>query len=204
MKPEGGTARDSDQELVRLALEGSSRALEELWRRYRQRLFFFIRRRVGVEQDAEDLLQESFIKARRYLNRYDHKYRFSTWLYTLSNQLILSHFRRRKMESMPVDLPFSGPGPAELAEADSLSETVWTAAARLPEKQFSVIWLRYVEDMSLREAARVMKVSEINARVLLCRARLALVRTCAAMVSNQPAAPGMKPAAGRRLDNEIV
>lgn len=201
---EADNSCNTDQELVRLALAGSSRALEELWRRYQQRLFLFIRRRVGLQQDAEDLLQESFIKARRYLDRYDGRYRFSTWLYTLSNQLIISHFRRRKTETMPADLPGQEAGPAELAESDSLSDTIWKAAAGLPEKQFSIVWLRYVEDMSLREAARVMKVSEINARVLLCRARIALVRICSPAGVGQADLPRERTGPLRELDHESM
>ncbi len=201
---EADNAGQSDQELVNLALAGSVRALEELWRRYQQRLFLFIRRRVGLQQDAEDLLQESFIKARRYLDRYDGRYRFSTWLYTLSNQLIISHFRRRKTEVMPAELPGQGPGPAELAESDSLRDTIWKAAAGLPEKQFSIVWLRYVEDMSLREAAGVLKISEINARVLLCRARTALVRICSPAGARQADTPHDRTGTLKELDHESM
>ncbi len=166
----------SDEELVREARTGSSASIDELWRRYQRRIFLFIRRKVGTDQDAEDILQDTFIKAMRYLDRFDEKYRFSGWLFTICNQLIISHYRRRKEVELPQEIPNCSDGPAETAETDSLKERLWKAASRLPKKQFDVIWLRYVENMTVAEVARCMSISGINTRVLLHRARLALMR----------------------------
>lgn len=169
----------SDEELVNWARSGDSASLDSLWERYRRRIFLFVRRKVATEQDAEDLVSETFIKMMRYLDRFDTRYRFSSWLYTLCNQLVVSHYRRRKMESLPDDLPQCAEGPAEEAESNSMKERLWQAAARLPKKQYDVIWLRYVEDLPVAEVARALSISGINARVLLHRARLALVRAVA-------------------------
>lgn len=158
------------------ARDGSSRAMDELWRRYRRRLFLFVRRRVGTEQDAEDIVQDSFVKAMRYIDRFDGRYRFSSWLYTLCQQLVISHYRRRKVESLDGDYPQSDDGPAEVAEGDSLKERLWQLASSLPQKQFDVIWLRYVEELSVKEVAKTLSLSGINVRVLLHRARLALTQ----------------------------
>lgn len=173
----------SDEELARKAGTGSSPCLDELWRRYRRRLFLFIRRKVGTDQDAEDILQDTFVKAMRYLDRFDETYRFSSWIFTICNQLIISHYRRRKECELPQDLSFDSDGPAENAESDSLKECLWREASRLPQRQFDVIWLRYVENMTVAEVARCLSISGINARVLLHRARMALMR---GMAKNNP------------------
>ncbi len=177
----------SDEELVCRFRAGSTASVDELWRRYQRRIYLFIRRKVGTDQDAEDILQDTFIKAMRYLDRYDEHYRFSSWLYTLCHQLIISHYRKHRDDSLPDGLPLNCDGPAEVAETDSLKERLWTAASALPQKQFDVIWLRYVEDMTVAEIARSLSISGINARVLLHRARLALVRGVA---QDKSAAPG--------------
>ena len=79
-------------------------------------------------------------------------YRFSNWLYTLCQQIIITYHRRRKINHpLPEDLSMSAAGPAAEAEADSLKERLWQAAASLPQKQFHVIWLRYVEEMRWRK-----------------------------------------------------
>lgn len=170
----------SDEELVVQARAGSSPAMDELWRRYQRRLFLFVRRRVANDQDAEDILQETFIKAMRYLDHFDERYRFASWIYSMCNQLIISHYRRRRNDSLPEDLVAGGNGPAEAAEGDSLKERLWQAAAALPQKQFDAVWLRYVEEMSVAEVAKSLSISGICARVLLHRARLALVQKFAA------------------------
>jgi RNA polymerase sigma-70 factor (ECF subfamily) len=165
-----------DEELALAARDGSPRAMDELWRRYQRRLFLFVRRRVSTEQDAEDIVQDSFIKAMRYIDRFDGQYRFSSWLYTLCQQLIISHYRRRKDLPLDQDLAQSKDGPAESAESESLRERLWQLASALPAKQFDVIWLRYVEEMPVKEVARTLSLSGINVRVLLHRARMALMQ----------------------------
>lgn len=175
---------ETDEGLVRQARAGSSSAMDELWRRYQRRLFLFVRRRVATEQDAEDIVQETFIKVMRYLDRFDECYRFCTWIYTICQQLVISHYRKQKLEHLSESIPLADGGPIELAETESLKDRLWQqAASSLPQKQFNVLWLRYVEGMSVQEVAKSMAISGINARVLLHRARLTLAKNCVELSS---------------------
>lgn len=170
---------ETDEGLVRQTRAGSSSAMDELWRRYQRRLFLFVRRRVATEQDAEDIVQETFIKVMRYLDRFDEDYRFCTWIYTICQQLVISHYRKQKLEHLSENIPLADNGPIELAETESLKDRLWQqAASSLPQKQFAVLWLRYVEEMSVQDVAKSLAISGINARVLLHRARLALAKSC--------------------------
>ncbi len=174
----------TDEGLVRQARAGSSSAMDELWRRYQRRLFLFVRRRVATEQDAEDIVQEAFIKVMRYLDRFDDDYRFCTWIYNICQQLVISHYRKQKLEQLPENMPLADDGPIERAEAESLKDRLWQqAASSLSQKQFAVLWLRYVEGMSVQEVAKSLAISGINARVLLHRARLALAKSCVELSS---------------------
>ena len=169
----------TDEGLVRQARAGSSSAMDELWRRYQRRLFLFVRRRVFTEQDAEDIVQETFIKVMRYLDRFDEDYRFCAWIYNICQQLVISHYRKQKLEHLSESIPLADDGPIDLAESESLKDRLWQqAASSLPQKQFDVLWLRYVEGMSVREVAKSLAISGINARVSLHRARLALAKSC--------------------------
>ena len=182
---------ESDEGLVRQARAGSSSAMDELWRRYQRRLFLFVRRRVFTEQDAEDIVQETFIKVMRYLDRFDENYRFRAWIYTICQQLVISHYRKQKMEPLPENIPLADDGPNAMAETESLKDKLWQqAASSLPQKQFDLLWLRYVEGMSVQEVAKSLAISGINARVALHRARLTLAKSCAELSSQ-----GIMPAA---------
>ena len=86
----------TDEELAREARAGSRRSFEELARRYKRRLFVYLRPRVGSDQDAEDMVQETFLKLYRNIGGYDPAYRFSTWLYTSANRLAIDAYRKKR------------------------------------------------------------------------------------------------------------
>ena len=83
----------TDEELAREARAGSRRSFEELAGRYRRRLFVYFRPRLGSDQDAEDMVQETLLKLYRNIGSYDPAFRFSTWLYTAASRLATSTWR---------------------------------------------------------------------------------------------------------------
>jgi RNA polymerase sigma-70 factor, ECF subfamily len=165
-----------DEELAAEAQTGSRRCFEELVNRYARRLFLFLRHRVSTEQDTEDLVQETFLKAFRNIHHYDHRYKFSTWIYTVAQRLAISHYRKgRGGKNTETDIPASlasedNPQEDFLRQTDR--ENLWAAAQGLQPNQYQALWLRYVEELSLKEIAEVMKKNQVHVRVLLHRARL--------------------------------
>ena len=94
------TTRVSDRTLAREAQAGSRDAFGELVERHQGPLFHFLQVRTGSAADAEELTQESFLRAWKYLDRYDARYSFSTWLFTVARRLAIGRMRRtRPMES---------------------------------------------------------------------------------------------------------
>ncbi|MGZ5498160.1 MAG: RNA polymerase sigma factor, partial [Candidatus Aminicenantales bacterium] len=87
-------AEKTDEELARDARAGSRRSFEELASRYKRRLFVYLRPRLGSDEDAEDMVQDTFLKIYRSIDRYDPAYRFSTWLYTSASRLAIDSFRK--------------------------------------------------------------------------------------------------------------
>jgi RNA polymerase sigma-70 factor (ECF subfamily) len=164
----------SDEELASRISEGSRSLFEELVSRYSMRLFYFLRHRTETDQDIEDLVQETFLKAFKSIDRFDPDRKFSTWLYTIASREAITRYRsNKKMKPNPVGTS-SIPDPEDIVIQKEESQNIWALASTLPEKEYEAIWLRYAEEMPIKDIARVTKKSPITVRVLLYRARLKL------------------------------
>ncbi|MGD8534873.1 MAG: RNA polymerase sigma factor [Candidatus Aminicenantes bacterium] len=164
----------SDEELASKAAEGPRSLFEELVSRYSMRLFYFLRHKTGSDQDIEDLVQETFLKAFKGIDRFDPERKFSTWLYTIAIREAISHHRsNKKMKHNPVETS-NLPGPEEIVIRKEESQNIWELATTLPKKEYEALWLRYAEEMPIKDIARVTKKSPITVRVLLYRARMKL------------------------------
>ncbi|MCK5057300.1 MAG: sigma-70 family RNA polymerase sigma factor [Candidatus Aminicenantes bacterium] len=166
----------SDEELVLKAQAGSHPCFEELVCRYSRRLFHFLRPRMSTDQDTEDLVQETFLKIYRYIDRFDQRYKFSTWLYTTASRLVISYYRKQREKEPVFETASSAAGPQEQMLKDESHQNLWQAARALQKNQYQALWLRYMEDMPVEEIARVLKRTRLHVRVLLHRARSNLVK----------------------------
>lgn len=168
------SAAESDAQLACRARDGCLVSFEELVRRYQVPLLRFVRRRVAVH-DAEDLLQETFVRAWQQLHRYDPKWEFRTWLYTIARRLTANSLRdgaaRMKAETRADPLP-SVQSSFECVADEDWRRHVWGAAESvLTERQFTAVWLHYGEQMPSRDIARVLDCSRLAVLTLLFRAR---------------------------------
>lgn len=147
----------------------------ELVERYQGRLFNFLSRRAG-RQLAEDLTQESFVRAWEQMARYNPTWRFSTWLFTIGARLAITQHRRTRRTL--------GSGAMDCAQArtagdgrSDLGSRLWAlASSHLSPDQHTALWLRYAEDMEIGDIAMVMGKSEVGVRVCLFRSRQALAK----------------------------
>ncbi|MDH5705659.1 MAG: sigma-70 family RNA polymerase sigma factor [Candidatus Aminicenantes bacterium] len=166
----------SDEELALKVAAGSCSLFEELVSRYSARLFHFLRHRTETDQDIEDMVQETFLKAFRSIDRFNPEWKFSTWLYTIAGRSAISRHRSNKKMKPDPAVASSIPGPEEIVIQKQESQNIWELANQLPEKEYEALWLRYAEDMSIKEIARVTKKKPVSVRVLLYRARLNLAK----------------------------
>jgi RNA polymerase sigma-70 factor (ECF subfamily) len=174
----GPIEQKTDEELARVARAGSRRSFEELALRYKRRLFVYFRPRLGSDQDAEDLVQETFLKLYRNIHRYDPAHRFSTWLYTSANRLAISSYRRKRTAAGRFGAAVSI-DPKNLtvqAAGEMRSAGLWDAAGTLGGSQYRVLWLRYSEDLTIEEIAASIGKSRLAVRLLLHRARTNLMK----------------------------
>jgi RNA polymerase sigma-70 factor (ECF subfamily) len=181
------------EDLAERAAGGCVASYGELVRRYELRLFNFLLRRLSSRMDAEDLAQETFVRAWDRIGSYDRRWRFSTWLFTIASRLAVSHYRKQRPR---VAAEFDIPGPSNDdgrdAEADRrLGRRLWALASALGPEQHEALWLRYAEDLSIPEIAQVMRKSHVGVRVCLFRARQALAEKLEAVNASagRPEAP---------------
>jgi RNA polymerase sigma-70 factor (ECF subfamily) len=166
----------TDEELALKTQAGSRWCFEELVERYGPKLFQFLRRKIPSDQDREDIIQETFLKLYRSIERYDPHWKFSTWIFTAANRMAISHYRAHSRK-IPHDLPVRSPmGPDEIHLIEAQKKNIWGAAQNLKAVYYEVLWLYYVEDMSTREIARVMQKTSAAIRLLLHRARIKLAK----------------------------
>lgn len=165
------------------AQRGQRAAFAELVERFQAPLLHFMGLRCGSREDAEELVQETFLRAWRYLDRYDPKRPFATWLYTMARRLTISEMRRQRPVTAEQDAleeirdASEHKGPSAIASAREERENLWHAARRwLNDDQYAALWLRYGEQLDSHGIARVLDKREPTVRVLLFRARERLAR----------------------------
>ena len=169
----------TDEQLAARAQTGAAGCFEELVRRFQGPLLNFVQRRTTAtgDADAEDLVQDTFVRAYQNLSRYQPPRRFNTWLYTIAYRLAVSRHRKQRARptatSASLDHVQSGnPEPhRDLAQRESGRQLWTTAAAVLSQPQLTALWLHYVEEMSMGEIAEVMQRTAVAVRVMLHRAR---------------------------------
>jgi RNA polymerase sigma-70 factor (ECF subfamily) len=147
-------------------------------RRFQVPVLHFLRAR-GGGTDAEDLLQDTFLRAYANLHRYRRQWRFATWLFTIARRLCINHHRRVQPEPAGPELEAAASAeeePAEAAMREEQRRSLWAIAARtLSEKEFTALWLHYVEDLPVQEVARVLQQSRVAVKTMMFRARKKLV-----------------------------
>jgi RNA polymerase sigma-70 factor (ECF subfamily) len=168
----------SVDDLAARAQRGDEACFQELVSRLRAPLTAFLARRLTRPDDADDVVQETFLRAYRFIDRYDPERRFSTWLFAIGKNVAANHrtaARRRadvERSGAPETVATDAVEPLQV-EADE----VWHAARRvLGDDAYRALWLRYAQDMSVGEVARELGRSVVATKVMLFRARKKLLQ----------------------------
>lgn len=168
------TKLTTDEELALEAQAGSRRCFEELIARYSSKLYHFLRPKISNVSDVEDIIQETFYKLYKNIFRYDPQWKFSTWIYTAVNRQAISHYRSKKNKIFHGLAVQTDEDPEETLIQETQNQNLWKLARKLKSNQYEALWLRYVEDLPIKEIAKIMQKSHTAARILLHRARLNL------------------------------
>jgi RNA polymerase sigma-70 factor (ECF subfamily) len=167
-----------DEELVALALASKEHFLC-LMRRYEDKLLRYVRRLSGAAlQDAEDIVQETFLKAYLNLNGFDRRLKFSSWIYRIAHNETISHFRRLKARPQISDLEdnawqnlASGINLKRQAESSEIVSDLQRVLAALDVKYRDVLVLKYLEGLDYSEMSDVLRKPVGTVGTLLNRAK---------------------------------
>ena len=168
----------SDVSLVAQARDGDAEAYRELVERHGRNVFRLSYRLTGNEQDAEDVVQETFLKAYRNLSRYDGRAGFGTWAYRIATNSALDLLRRReraRTEPLPdgedaPEPPSEGLTPERVAEGSELGRRLARAMTRLSASEKTAFVLRHQEGCSLQEIAAALGIRTGAAKTCVFRA----------------------------------
>lgn len=141
------------------------KAFEQVVREYGEQLYWQIRRMVLTHEDADDVLQNVFIKAWSHLDDFHQESRLSTWLYRIAVNESLDFLRKQKNNTMiHTDDVESGVANMLVADnyfdGDETEAMLQEAISQLPDVQRTVFTLKYFEDMKYSEMSRILKTSE--------------------------------------------
>ncbi len=181
-------ASATDQEIVALAREGREAAYRELIRRYERPVFSLVLRMVRDRQLAEDLAQETFIKALNAIATYKPEYKFSSWIFKIANNAAIDHLRRRDLDTLSLDgspnattadeieatalqVGDRAQGPLSELESRELGSAIEEAIGRLRPEYRSCILLRHVEGMAYEEIAQLLDLPLGTVKTYIHRAR---------------------------------
>jgi RNA polymerase sigma-70 factor, ECF subfamily len=176
-----GQGRLPDDEIVKRVLAGDVGLFELLIRRHDQRVYRTARAILRSEADAEDIAQETYLRAFQHLTQFEGRSKFSTWLLKIAIHETLARHRENARFVDLDDIPESDVprvdarrNPEQTAARSEIREVLQRAIDELPPTLRTVFVLREVEGMSASEAAEVLEISDDNLNVRLHRAKAAL------------------------------
>ena len=168
-----------DINIIQMVLQGQQAAYATLVARYEKYVFTIAMRFVNNRELAEELSQDVFVKAYRYLADFKGSSKFSTWLYTIVNTTCLSHLRKKKDETLLLeeekmvsisDNSF-GEQPSNKMEQRTQKEMLERAMKHLPEQDAEILTLFYQAEQSVDEIGVIVGLTTSNVKVKLFRAR---------------------------------
>ncbi len=181
----GGTTMTSDEDLLARSIEGDMAAFELIVNRYKDRLYNFVLRFVGDQLTAEDIVQDTFLRAFRSRESFQAIAKFSTWIYTIAGNLAKSELRRRKRwrftsigtqdeTGRTFELPDKRSQPDKSADTSLAEIRIDEAISRLPERYREAVILRDVDGLDYDEIAEIVgcPLGTVKSRINRGRLRL--------------------------------
>jgi RNA polymerase sigma-70 factor (ECF subfamily) len=170
-----------DEELILAYQNGEATAMDEILRRYKNPIYRFILRLCGNSSEAEDFAQEVFLRLHQFKDTYQPTGKFSTWLFSIAHNLVISRLRRlkwwvlwpRKNDETEelVEFPSPDPSPEDIATENEISKLVQASLQSLPFLQKEALILREYENLNYEEIGKILKKSLGAVKTLIHRAR---------------------------------
>lgn len=177
---------DVDNQLIERARAGDVDAFGELYQHTHRRIYQYIRQMVPTPEDAEDLMQEVYLRAWSGLKGLHANQAFWVWLHRIARNAVLDSRKRKRLntvsldstytddedgESEPIEVPDWSESPEQIVLSEAVLEAVRQAVRSLPENHREVVTMYYLEDMEISQIAQVLGVPKNTVLSRLARAR---------------------------------
>jgi len=189
--------RDTDQQLIDKTLQGHTASFGALVVRYQDFIFTIVIRMVKRREEAEEIAQDSFVKAFERLESFEGKSKFSSWLYSIAYRTTLDYLRKAKrfqdsigveeLNNLEVATLENG---LQALVAQERSSIIQECIMKLPEIDAAIITFYYFEELSVREIAKITEQSEDNIKIKLYRSRKKLYSLLAPFVTTKATTHG--------------
>jgi RNA polymerase sigma-70 factor (ECF subfamily) len=176
--------QEIDRTLIHQVLEGDEQSFDELMQRYRQSVYNLVYRMIEDPQEAEDIVQETFIKAFNALSTFNEEFAFSTWLFKIATNHCIDTLRKKKLRTFSLDSPIrtkegdvsrdyadESYSPERSTISSEHTHIILEAVDDLPEKYRTVINMRHREDRSYEEISELLKIPIGTVKARIFRAR---------------------------------
>lgn len=178
-----------DNYLVKRVISGDDEAFAQIIEFYKQKIFRLINRKISAKGDVEDLAQEVFLKAYKSLKKFDQRHKFSTWLYTIANNVAIDYLRKKRLQSVSLEVPLFPRTDEkevylEIADFENNPERVYErtaeqmqlleAIALLSEEYSLVIKLRHLKGYTYHEISEMLDLPLGTIKSRIYRARIQL------------------------------
>lgn len=173
-----------DARLAKMAKNGDRGAFAQLVDLYKDKIYHLAYRMTGNAQDAEDVVQETFLRVYSNLEKYDDQQKFSTWIYRIATNLCIDRLRKRRATySLDAEmndgesndwysmLPSNEETPENQLVLSETQTQIRESIDALPEKYKSIVILRYLQDLSLQEISDILKMPITTIKTRLHRGR---------------------------------
>lgn len=176
------TQAETDEQLVRKSQQDDERAFGELVSRYESKVYSLALKMLRNPEDAEDVLQDTFLRAYRGIKSFKGNSTFSTWIYRITANSALMRLRKRQLPTVsiddadereaPINIADWAPGPVEQMLNQETQAAMTEAIDALPPEFRQVFVLRDIEELSNSEVAEILDLSVAAVKSRLHRARL--------------------------------
>lgn len=182
LKPPKNKKELSDNELVVIMREKDSERYGEIIERYQGKLFTYLYRMIGSKEEAEDILQDVFIKAYKNINSFDAERKFSSWIYRIAHNEAVNYIKRKSLKRfIPWENITAPKDKLRISSSEEGADSAWMrketgrevgeAISRLPFKYKQVLTLRYYSDKSYEEIGEILGKPVNTVGTLINRAK---------------------------------
>ena len=174
----------NDLKVIESCLLGNTQMFSRLIDSYKNMVYNLAYRMSNNSQEAEDISQEAFLRAYQSLSRFNPSYKFSTWIYQITLNIIRDRFKKKELNYVSLDAPvetddsefYSQPAdltnnPEEIVTQKENIQAIQKAIYSLPLKYREIVVLRHLQDLSYIEIANILKLPTGTVKVRLYRAR---------------------------------